>query len=213
MRTSLLALAVFALAACDSTEVEPIVRAPAQYTVTLQATWSAATHPDAFPPNPHFSRLTGAVHADDVTLWRVGGRANDGVRSMAETGNTSAMRTVVESQGSSAAYVEGDPIHASPGSGSATFTVSEQHPLATVVTMLAPSPDWYVGTSGLDLRTETGWADRVEVDAVVYDAGTDDGSTYTAANATRDERAPIVLVDYAPLAGTPVGTLVFERVL
>ena len=214
MRAPLLALAVFALAACDSAGVEPapVERAPAQYAVTLQATWSAATHPDAFPPNPHFSRLTGAVHTEDVTLWRVGGPASDGVRRMAETGNTGALQALVEGLGTRAAYLEGEPVRVSPGSGSATFTATDRHPLATVVTMLAPSPDWFVGTSGLDLRTEAGWADRLEVDAVVYDAGTDDGETYTAGNVTRAERAPIAPVDYAPLAGTSVGTLVFERV-
>ena len=214
MRRLVLALSVLVLAACDAAEVEPapVMRAPAEYTVTLEATWSATTHPEAFPSNPHFSRLTGAVHGPGLTLWRVGGPASDGVRSMAETGNTEALRTLVEGLGTRAVYLEGEPVRLSPGSGSATFTATEQHPLATVVTMLAPSPDWFVGTNGLDLRTPDGWADRVEVDAVVYDAGTDDGTTYTAANASRAERAPITLVDYAPLAGTSVGTLVFERV-
>ena len=72
--------AVLVLAACDTTEVDPpAARAPATFAVTFEATWSAATHPDAFPPDPHFSRLTGATHAIDVSLWRVGSPASDGV--------------------------------------------------------------------------------------------------------------------------------------
>lgn len=212
-RTALLALAVV-LAACDSAAPvdPPAVRADAQYTVTLNATWSAATHPDAFPPNPHFSRLTGAAHAPDLHLWQLGATASDGVRGMAETGATSTLRAEVEALGASAAYVEGGGIGTSPGSASLTLDVSDAHPLATVVTMVAPSPDWFVGVDGLDLREGDGWTARRVVSLMVYDAGTDDGASYTSANATASVRVPIAAVAYAPLAGTVVGTLTFERV-
>ena len=35
----------------------------ALYAVSFNATWSATTHPDGFPPNPHFSSLAGATHS------------------------------------------------------------------------------------------------------------------------------------------------------
>lgn len=214
VRSLLLLLLSFTVVACDSAdpiEQEPFERPDAQYVVTFEATWSATTHPDAFPPNPHFSRLTGATHAEGVTLWRVGVTATDGIRSMAETGSTVRLQAEVDALGGPARYLEGDPIRTSPGSGGATFTVTEGRPLVSVVTMIAPSPDWFVGVDGLDLRVRDGWADRLEVEAVVYDAGTDDGASYTAADAPREARAPIGPAVYAPLAGRAVGTLVFER--
>ncbi len=215
----LLLLLALVLAGCDSvSEVDPPVepdpvemRAPATYAVTFDATWSAATHPEAFPAGAHFSPLVGASHASDVSLWSAGAMASDGARSMAETGATAGLRAEVEALGDAAAYVEGGVVGVSPGAATAEITVTDERPLATVVTMLAPSPDWFVGVDGLDLREGDGWADRVTVDLVVYDAGTDDGATYTAANSARTERAPIAAVAYAPLAGTVVGTLTFDR--
>ncbi|WP_412069808.1 spondin domain-containing protein [Rubrivirga sp. IMCC43871] len=214
MRLALVA-AVCLVAGCDLfSEVDPPSReplAPATYAVTFEATWSAETHPEAFPPDPHFSRLTGAAHTAEVSLWRLGAVASDGVRAMAETGSMAGLRAEVEALGDAAAYVEGDPLRPSPGTAGATVTVTDARPVATVVSMLAPSPDWFVGVDGLDLRDGDGWADRVVVDAVVYDAGTDDGAGYTAPDAPRTDRAPIAAVAYAPLAGTVVGRLVFER--
>lgn len=42
------------------------------YKVTFNATWSEETHPDDFPPNPHFSGLIGASHNDEVSFWKEG---------------------------------------------------------------------------------------------------------------------------------------------
>ncbi|WP_420456586.1 spondin domain-containing protein [Rubrivirga sp.] len=215
---SRLLLLALVLAGCDAfSEIDPPVepepvRAPATYVVTFDATWSATTHPDDFPASAHFSPLVGATHGPDVSLWSVGETASDGVRSMAETGSTSTLRTEVEALGTSTAtFVEGGIVGVSPGMATAELVVTSLRPLATVVTMLAPSPDWFVGVDGLDLREGDGWAERVTVDLVVYDAGTDDGTTYTAANAPRAERVPVAATGYGPLAGTVVGTLTFER--
>ena len=84
-------------------------------------------------------------------------------------------------------------------------------PLATVIAMIAPSPDWFVGVDGLDLRDGVGWADRVTVELRVYDAGTDSGASYAAADVATAPRAAVAPVGYAPLAGRVVGTMTFER--
>ncbi len=218
-RLRLFVFAALAVAAggCDLfSEVDPpveeIVREPAAYVVTLEATWSAETHPDMFPASAHFSRLTGAAHAEGVALWAAGQPASLGIQDMAERGRTDPLRMEVEALGAVASYAEGEAVYTSPGTATIEVTVSDAHPLATVVSMLAPSPDWFIGVAGLDLRTADGWQDRVAVDLEVYDAGTDDGASYTAADAPRATLVPIGTVTYAPLAGTTVGRLVFERV-
>ena len=211
---SALVVGLLVLAACDAAEVAPPApdRGEAVYTVTFDATWSGATHAEAFPDGAHFSPLAGAAHAADVSLWSPGGIATDGVRDLAERGLTGALRAEVEALGGAAVYAEGGGVGRSPGTARWTARVSDDRPAISVVTMLAPSPDWFVGVDGLDLRDGDGWAERRTVDLAVYDAGTDSGATYTAANAPTDPRSPVALAGYGPLAGTTVGTFTVERV-
>lgn len=214
MLRALAVLALVAVAGCDSAatvDPPPADRGDARYRVTLAATWSAATHPDAFPPDPHFSPLAGAAHAPGVGLWRVGDLASAGLQRVAEIGVTDALRTEAEALGARALYAQGGGVRPSPGAATVEVVVSDARPLATVVSMIAPSPDWFVGVDGLDLRDGDGWADRRTVSLAVYDAGTDAGASYTAANAPAAAVA-VAPVAYAPLAGTAVGTLTFERV-
>ena len=80
--------------------------------------------------------------------------------------------------------------------------------------MLAPSPDWFVGVSALPLMEDGAWRKRVEVNLRLYDAGTDDGTVFTAGNADTDPAEPIIALtedDAGFTAGEPfVGTFVFE---
>ena len=95
------ALAAFAaLLACDSgraaTGSDGRARADppsdsAVYRIVFEATWSSGTHPDDFPPGPHFSPLTGGVHNDRVSFWELGETSSPGMESMAETGATSLL--------------------------------------------------------------------------------------------------------------------------
>ncbi len=60
----------------------PPIAAAARYTVTFEATWSAATHPTAFPRSAHFSSLIGVTHASGVHFWSPGAIASDGIEAM-----------------------------------------------------------------------------------------------------------------------------------
>ena len=84
--------------------------------------------------------------------------------------------------GDAIAVVSGGGIGTSPGSVSVTFTVYEDHPLVSVTSMVAPSPDWFVGLSGLDLCRNGNWISEQEFTLYAYDAGADSGITYTSAN-------------------------------
>ena len=68
----------------------------AHYELTFEATWSEATHPDNFPPNPHFSGLIGGTHNDQVIFWSSGTLASPGLKSVAETGSTSEAMPIDE---------------------------------------------------------------------------------------------------------------------
>ncbi|HEX9951116.1 MAG TPA: spondin domain-containing protein, partial [Rubricoccaceae bacterium] len=205
MRALLLTLAVLAAPAS--------AQGGATYRVTFESTWSAATHPAGFPANAHFSQLVGTAHAAAVSFWTPGELASTAIEEMAERGRFAALM-----QEFTAAMPEALPGHVgqdlpvSPGSAETFLSVSPEHPLLTLVTMLAPSPDWFVGVHGLDLRVNGAWPDHAVVPLAAYDAGTDSGVAYTSPDADTLPREAIALLGTAPfVAGAPVGTFTFER--
>ncbi len=190
----------------------------ARYLVTFESTWSAGTHPDDFPPSPHFSGLIGATHDASATFWEVGGLASPGVENMAETGSKSPLRSEINGAiqaGSAGTVLDGGGIGSSPGSVSLTFDADTSHPLVTLVSMVAPSPDWFVGVAGLKLFDNGLWAERVEVELFAYDAGTDSGSTYTAPDQDTNPQDPIARIETRPFLVDgevrSVGTFTFVR--
>ena len=90
-----------------------------KYKVTFDATWSEETHPDDFPPNPHFSGLIGASHNENVVFWRDGELASSGIKNMAETGSKNPLNTeILKAIMDRTAFkrISGGGIGTSPGS-------------------------------------------------------------------------------------------------
>ena len=187
----------------------------AQYQVHFDGTWSAATHPLTFPPGPHFSSLIGGTHDASVHFWALGELASTGIRDMAERGRTTPLDLEVQAAidaGHAGTIILGGGISPSPGSVSTTFTISLDFPLVTLVSMIAPTPDWFVGVNGLSLLENGDWAGQVVVSLWAYDAGTDSGTDYTSPNLETIPRQPIALNPAPPFAnGTPLGTFTFTR--
>lgn len=157
----------------------------AQCSVVFDAVWSSATHPIDFPASAHFSGLVGGTHNDQVSFWQPGGFATPGIRSMAETGSKTLLLNEVQNAingGTAESSISGGGIASPPDSVSVDFTATLQYPLATVVTMIAPSPDWFVGVHGEQLFNNGHWSDLTVVSLPPYDAGTDSGATFTSPN-------------------------------
>ena len=136
---------------------------------------------------------------------------------MAETGATSTLRSEISALAATGVIGQsllGSPMRVSPGRITMMFETSSEHPLLTVVTMIAPSPDWFVGTQSLSLRDADGWIDRIEYDLWPYDSGTDSGATYTSPNLDTVPAEPIRrIADEFPFTGTPaLGTFTIELV-
>ena len=185
----------------------------ATYRVTFDARWSAETHPQDFPANAHFSPLIGAIHGDDVEIWRVGGLASQGMESMAETGSVDLLRIEMEQLRAEGLVVRevGAPGIDSPGMASFDITVDRDNPRVTFVSMIAPSPDWFVGVAGLPLERLGEWYGGATAHLSAYDAGTDRGLTYTAPNVGNGVQEVITFKDDGPFADTePLGTLQFD---
>lgn len=184
------------------------------YTVTFDATWSVETHPLDFPPNPHFSWLIGGTHDDQMVFWQVGQLASLGIQRMAEWGSKTPFDEEVEAAitAGHAGEVICDDVYiaTSPGTTSEMFTVTQNYSLVTLVSMIAPSPDWFVGVSGLDLFEGGAWVEEIVVELQAYDAGTDSSPTYTSPNQPTVPHEPISLKTDGPfVGGVPLGTFTF----
>ena len=183
----------------------------AQYTVTFQASWSAASHPDQFPPGPHFSGLVGATHDSSVDLWEPGQPASEGMERMAELGSKTVLLDEVAAFGAAAAPLSGGAVFVSPGDVSLSFSIDQDRPLVSLVTMVAPSPDWFVGVDGLSLFEGGDWRPCLTVDLFGWDAGTDSGVSYTSANSDTQPPGPIAPLTAPVTPGVPLGRFVFVR--
>ena len=201
-----------------TTPVPTPAPAAARYRVTFQGTWSATTHPIDFP-NAHFSPLVGGTHAASVTFWREGELASNGVKDMSELGRTTPLDLEVNAAiaaGTAEHLLLGGGISPSPGTVALEFEISQRFPLVTLVSMIAPSPDWFVGVSRLPLFENGQWADERRIELEPWDAGTDSGVTFTSPDLVTSPRQPISRILTAPLSPggrvTPMGTFTFTRI-
>ncbi len=173
------------------------VETSARYRLTFNASWSAQSHPVNFPSSAHFSGLVGAVHNDQVALWNTGELASNGIELMAETGDTSGLLAEVAgavNAGSAASAINGGGVALSPGAVSVEFEVTRDHPLITITSMVAPSPDWFVGVRDLALFDGTDFVESLTIEAPVYDSGTDSGLLFTSDDIDTQPATPITLL-------------------
>lgn len=189
----------------------------AEYRVTFVSEWSAQTHPTDFPSNnPHMSGLIGGTHNSNVSFWSPGVLADPGVQDVAERGNQTAMRAEVNaaiSNNTAGQIVSGPGVTRSPDTVSTQFNVSSDYPLITLISMIAPSPDWFVGVHGLSLMDNQGnWINDLTVELDPYDSGTDSAPSYIHSNTPTNP--PVVIRNLrgvSPLSNARIGTFRFER--
>ncbi|MYH17031.1 MAG: hypothetical protein F4149_17845 [Gammaproteobacteria bacterium] len=186
----------------------------ATYKVTFKGTWTTAATPGGVPSGAHFTTLIGPTHSNQVTFWQVGGMASAGVENVAELGSTGTFKSEIN-----ASSHVGTTIEIGVGSGgtpqaSANFQATKSTPLVTLLSMIAPSPDWFVGVSGLSLLdAQNQWRSGFEMDLYPYDAGTEGGSGFSLSNpATVPQGTITSLRGTSPFSSQPMAKLIFARV-
>lgn len=187
----------------------------ATYEIEMTSHWTLADHGDGYIASAHFSVPPGMIHGDDASMWEPDGLASDAIEAMAERGDARPLFDVAD-----AFVADGTARHRIRGRGIGpveSFTIewdlTERHHRFTMVSMLAPSPDWFVSVSGLSLLDGNGdWIDELVVPLTVWDAGTDSGATFTAPNDDTQPQEPIRNIHgEPPFAGTPaVATFTFR---
>lgn len=188
--------------------------ASATYTVTFTGAWTAEATPGGVPDGAHFSPLIGGVHNADVAFLEAGGQATPGIESMAERGRTATLTEEIQAAGANA--LSALRKDSGPGAtASDTFeavTVTADHPRITLLSMIAPSPDWFVGVFGLSLLDAEGnWADALTVNLYPWDAGTEGGDDFSFDNAATVPPGTIVsLRGTDRFSDAPIATLTFS---
>ena len=173
----------------------------AVYTVRFQGRWTTAVTPEGRPGGAHFSPLIGAVHGADATFLESGRAASSGVEQMAEVGRTGTLRNEVR------AAVDATPptalsvlrrsgnIGATDPATLSNVMLTTEFPRVTLTTMIAPSPDWFVGVSGLPLLDAAGrWLRTHDADLFAWDAGTEDGTLFSLSNPATSPRGAITSI-------------------
>lgn len=190
----------------------------ARYRVILESDWSAATHPQDYPGGAHYSPILVATHLATTTFWQPGMLASSGIERMAEEGSQSPLDGEVAAaiaSGTAESFVRGGGLGSTPGVEHTEFDITTGFPHVTVVSMIAPSPDWFVGVTGLPLIANGQWRDEVVVDLFPWDAGTDSGASYESGNADATPPQPISLLQGPPVAVDgvvrPFGRFIFRR--
>ncbi|WP_299523012.1 spondin domain-containing protein [Winogradskyella sp.] len=194
---SLLTLAVCSLFA----------QSTATYDISFTSTWNSTDH-GTLPSSAHWSDLVGANHNSNITFWEVGSMATLGIEEVAERGVNTDFNLEVQAAinaGNAGQWLQQEfaPFAAISTATLSDITVSQDFPLLTLVSMIAPSPDWMIAINGLNLwdTTNNNWKDTFTVDLFPYDAGTEDGFGYSTNNAATVPQG--VITNIAGASGYP----------
>lgn len=186
----------------------------AVYEVDIDLTWSLETHGESGYPeglDAHLSHFGGGSHNSRAFLWKSNELASPGMVTMAETGFINVLADEVRTM-----YFNGDFIYEftrhfpAPGKVTIEIAVRRTHPLVTMVSMIAPSPDWFTGVQSLNMRDSNGWRDEVVVDLLPFDGGTRLNNTWELFGPQNLPPAPVKLIETAPLGGKTLGTITFR---
>ena len=123
-------------------------------------------------------------------------------KTVSQPGGTSPLASEIDAlipAGTACATIAGDGIGVSPGEVRVTFSVTREYPLVSIVTMIAPSPDWFLGETGLSLLAMGTSIGCLAVDLLPCDAGTDSGTTYTSTNEPPASPEAVRRIEIAPL--------------
>ena len=184
--------ALLAAAAAAAPHAAQAAAQEVTYQVEFEGNWTTASTPGGVVGGAHFTTLIGAVHSDDVTFWSSGSMASAGVEEVAEVGGVATFRNEVRVSPHTRSVIQQGVSGGGRGRATFTITLTPSHPRVTLLSMIGPSPDWFVGVSGLSLLDDADtWRDVRVVDLYPYDAGTEDGTEFTLSNPPTSPRGVI----------------------
>lgn len=173
----LAAIAVISFS-CKKSSVDDRDDEKAIYTLTITGQWSAPSF--TVPPGAHFTTFIGMVHNNEGSLWKENTRASYGTEVLAETGGGAPILAEIDSM-VAARKAYSLLLFVAPavtGSSKINFNCNTEFPRVSFASMLGPTPDWFIGLSGLNLYRNNSWIADTTISLYVYDAGTEDGDVF-----------------------------------
>ena len=214
-----LALVLVCLQACQTDD--GLSTFDVVYNVRFEATWSDSTHPNAYPSNAYFSPLVALSHNPNFYVFFSGYPASNGLRILAETGQTDSIMDEFSYSINTGQALDArvGPDVESPGQGELSIGVTSTRHAVTVLSMIAPSPDWFVAGRAVLFDAQDGlWYDKVTIDAISLDGGSDAGIDFTSPNMPMDSVSAVYPITTGPLIQPGdslvqnIGKFVFERI-
>jgi len=171
------------------------------YNLEFTSTWGATDFPTNYPSgSAHFSPLIGLTHNDQIHMFENSMLSTAGMVQVAETGSRSAIIPELDkyiADGYGFLKIEGDGIATGENTTTVSFKANQSHPLLSIASMIAPSPDWFVGLDSVILFDDNEWKDNLTFELKVYDAGSDDGVAFKSGNVESNPAQVIMLLDSA----------------
>lgn len=154
----------------------------ATYTIQLTGKWISPEF--AVPPGAHFTTFIGMVHNMNGKLWEENSLATTGMENIAEVGASAQALIEIDSavRQKNASAVLTIPAPAPTGTSVRTIYCNSNYPMVSFASMVAPSPDWFIGINGLLLYQNNRWVADTLVQLYVYDAGTEEGDVFSLNN-------------------------------
>jgi len=176
------------------------------YRITFKGNFSGKTHRTFnFPMNPHFSPLVAIGHDANASFFPLGATASEGVKTVAETGNPKKLLGEIQTL-MTAGFIKDFEVGDGPFGGTSSVevvvTVDHASPLVSLITMIAPSPDWIVGLNGYSLLENGKFIKKRVVELFALDAGTDAGGYFLSDDKPLRLKQPIRLL--TNVSGKPV---------
>ncbi|XP_038065062.1 spondin-2-like [Patiria miniata] len=180
------------IAACGGEEM-------ANYRLEFQGLWSERTFPKSFPKyrkNAQWSTLIGVSHNDQYSMWEPGRSASVPFKDFAEGEDPSGKGLQIEMVNLPNGFVfAAKSLSTGTGRSVTTVFVHRDHSKISLAVGLIPSPDWFVGISGLDLCEGGSWRkDPLQLDLQPWDAGTDGGFSFTSPDYVSNPQEPITQI-------------------
>ncbi len=183
------------------------------YNITFQSTWNAAEH-SSIPAGAHWSDVIMIFHSTPNQFLEFGQPASLGIKNLAELGdNTELYNEVGASPEGTVDQVTVIPFTSTNNAtalAEAQVTLCQDQRYMTILSMLAPSPDWFIAANSIEIKNASGqWVENLELDVYAYDAGTDDGVNYDSPNSPNTP-VGISQISGFPINGNKMGTLIID---
>ncbi len=180
----------------------------ASYKIIITGKWAMPQH--TIPPTEHFTQFIGLIHSAECSVFKLGSLASKGVENVAEVGSSTVLKKEMDSlilanKALSKFFLT---IPGIVGKDSTNIFVNIKNSKISFESMLAPTPDWFVGIDSYNLIQNGKWVTDITIPVYGYDAGTEDGDVFGYANPATVPQQPISLMTPANASVIANGNMV-----